>query len=34
MSLQFNNEQMSELNRLVAHYPEGKQKAHCYRYCI
>jgi len=27
MSLQFNKEQMTELNRLVAHYPEGKQKS-------
>ena len=27
MSLQFNNEQMTEFNRLVAHYPEGKQKS-------
>jgi len=27
MSLQFNKEQMAELNRLVAHYPEGKQKS-------
>jgi len=27
MSLQFNNEQMTELKRLVARYPEGKQKS-------
>jgi len=27
MSLQFNNEQMTEFKRLVAHYPEGKQKS-------
>jgi NADH-quinone oxidoreductase subunit E len=27
MSLQFNNEQMTEFNRLVARYPEGKQKS-------
>ena len=27
MSLQFNKEQMTELNRLVAHYPEGKQQS-------
>jgi len=27
MSLQFNKEQMTEFNRLVAHYPEGKQKS-------
>jgi len=27
MSLQFNNEQMSEFKRLVARYPEGKQKS-------
>ncbi|MFA9206123.1 MAG: NADH-quinone oxidoreductase subunit NuoE [Burkholderiaceae bacterium] len=27
MSLEFNNEQMTEFNRLVAHYPEGKQKS-------
>jgi NADH-quinone oxidoreductase subunit E len=27
MSLQFNNEQMTEFKRLVARYPEGKQKS-------
>ena len=27
MSLQFNNEQMTEFNGLVARYPEGKQKS-------
>ena len=27
MSLQFNNEQMTEFNRLVARYPTGKQKS-------
>ena len=27
MSLEFNNEQMTELKRLVARYPEGKQKS-------
>ena len=27
MSLQFNNEQMTECKRLVARYPEGKQKS-------
>ena len=27
MSLQFNNEQITEFKRLVAHYPEGKKKS-------
>ncbi len=26
-SLQFSNDQMAEFNRLVSHYPEGKQKS-------
>lgn len=34
MTYTFNDTQMAELNRLVARYPEGKQKVLCCRLCI